>query len=424
MNRKSVLNFVLAAALMSAGCSGGEKVSRGNLFNDVTFNFEALRVLQYAVSGGSEINEVLDTVANIKDGDFDSWVSAWSERAATSEHYAQNSSDTASSAGHYARAHNYYRSAEFFISHDDPRKAELVRKTGETFYKSLDLQKIDYTRLEVPYGGTTLSAVYYQSQSSARKNRLLIGVCGFDSIQEELYFMYVKEALARGYDVLTYDGPGQGSSIRIKKILFTHEWEKPNGAVIDYFLAKYEKPEKLFLIGNSLGTMLVTRAAAFDSRVDGIVCFDVLYDFGEMALWDFPESTKKMVAEYPEKKVAPIAEKISEYIMHRDPKIRWAMNHGKWVFGVKSDIEVLKEYYKFTIKDIAKDVRCDVLLLAATEDHAVPFEFLEKSDKALTNARSIKKVAFDRDSGGYRHCQVGGLEVFHEALFGWLDSLK
>jgi alpha-beta hydrolase superfamily lysophospholipase len=41
----------------------------------------------------------------------------------------------------------------------------------------------------------------------------------------ELYFVLVKSAHERGYSVLIYDGPGQGSVPRDQGLTFT-EWEE------------------------------------------------------------------------------------------------------------------------------------------------------------------------------------------------------
>jgi len=78
-----------------------------------------------------------------------------------------------------------------------------------------------------------------------------------------------------GYGVLIYDGHGQGSVLRRQGLTFTH-WEKPTGAVLDAFLADHARPEKIVLVGMSMGGYLAPRAAAFDERFDGVVLRRVL----------------------------------------------------------------------------------------------------------------------------------------------------
>lgn len=51
---------------------------------------------------------------------------------------------------------------------------------------------------------------------------------------EELFMMTMifKDA---GYDIICFDGPGQGSALEDYKIPMTHEWEKPVKSILDYF---------------------------------------------------------------------------------------------------------------------------------------------------------------------------------------------
>jgi alpha-beta hydrolase superfamily lysophospholipase len=84
----------------------------------------------------------------------------------------------------------------------------------------------------------------------------------------------------RGYSVLTYEGPGQGEALRKYRLTYTPEWEKPVKAVLNEFLHTHAKPSKIVLIGMSMGGYFAPRAAAFEERIDGIVAYDTMYDFG------------------------------------------------------------------------------------------------------------------------------------------------
>jgi pimeloyl-ACP methyl ester carboxylesterase len=70
--------------------------------------------------------------------------------------------------------------------------------------------------------------------------------------------------------------------LRRQGLTFTH-WEKPTGAVLDAFLADHARPEKIVLVGMSMGGYLAPRAAAFDERFDGVVAYDVFFDMGATA---------------------------------------------------------------------------------------------------------------------------------------------
>lgn len=93
---------------------------------------------------------------------------------------------------------------------------------------------------------------------------------GNDSLLEE--FTDLLLYLARGgYEILAFEGPGQGAALRKSGLTFTPEWEKPVGAVLDFYGA-----EDVTIVGVSLGGELAMRAAAMEPRIRRVVAWCVL----------------------------------------------------------------------------------------------------------------------------------------------------
>ena len=61
---------------------------------------------------------------------------------------------------------------------------------------------------------------------------------GFDSTLEELYSSAAAPALERGYNCLTFEGPGQGRVIRKQKIPFRYDWEKVVTPALEFMISK------------------------------------------------------------------------------------------------------------------------------------------------------------------------------------------
>lgn len=57
---------------------------------------------------------------------------------------------------------------------------------------------------------------------------------GFDSLIEEFLGIWQRVA-AGGFDVVAFDGPGQGGARRLAGLPFEHDWEHPVAAVLDRF---------------------------------------------------------------------------------------------------------------------------------------------------------------------------------------------
>jgi pimeloyl-ACP methyl ester carboxylesterase len=60
--------------------------------------------------------------------------------------------------------------------------------------------------------------------NSGKPRPTLIFHGGFDSSVEELFFFGGAAAVRRGYNCLTFDGPGQGAPMREQKLLFRYDW--------------------------------------------------------------------------------------------------------------------------------------------------------------------------------------------------------
>ena len=106
--------------------------------------------------------------------------------------------------------------------------------------------------MEIPYEETTLPGYFYKveldddsnnSKSSSKPRPSLIAHGGFDSTLEELYISAALLRMERGYNCLTFEGPGQGGLIRKQKIPFRYDWEKVVTPVVDYALTN--KPKEI-----------------------------------------------------------------------------------------------------------------------------------------------------------------------------------
>jgi pimeloyl-ACP methyl ester carboxylesterase len=387
---------------------------RSRLYTDQTYHFESLRVLNNTSVVGGDPNEVFQTIAHVKAGDADGWYNAWMAEGDRLIALAQKTTDPMSKGNALLRAHNYYRSADFFLLHDDPRRSAAWKKNVDTFYQGLDVLHVPYERIKVPYGNSYLDADYYPGPAGSENKPLILVVTGYDGTRQEMYFSIIAAARARGYSVLTFDGPGQGSALRDRGITMTPEWEKPTGAVLDTFLATHTKPVSIVYLGESLGGYLAPRAAAFDSRINGVVSQDVFFDGGEAA----DKGTKPFIKWLMDNNHYGILSFLLKF--QHDPGAQWNHNNGMWVFGVQHPWDVSTAYKQYTLAPVASKITGDVLIMVGENDQFVTPDQGEKYKKSLTHARSVTMVTFDKASGGGEHCQIGAPSLWQAAFFDWL----
>jgi pimeloyl-ACP methyl ester carboxylesterase len=400
------------------------------IFQDPAFSFQLLRTIGSTYYGGADIGECLSTAYRIKEGNFESWYTEWLATAERVSKYGDNSLSSGrkvSAREAYLRAFNYYRNAEFFLhaNPQDPRIIETWQKSIDSFKKAAQLfvpYKVEF--VEIPYEGTSIPGCFYKvddndtSSPSSKPKPTLILHTGYDGTQEELYVTSVIAALDRGYNCLTFEGPGQGRVIRKQKIPFRYDWEKVVTPVIDFVVGNYEKQcdlKHLALMGISMGGYLAARAAAFEHRIAACILDDGVYDVYE----NFMEKLGTLSNAVAQGN-ATVVNTAIETSMYFDTGIRWIMSHGMWVFNAKDPLDFIQKNKDYTLKDVAENIECPTLVLEAQMDDDFP-----GGPKKVYDALKCPKkyVLFTAEEGAEDHCQVAALSLSNQRIFDWLDEV-
>lgn len=85
----------------------------------------AARIVNVAQLGGADFHEAHRVLERIEVGNGESWYREWraaAERIETSAHAAQAAGRPITARDAFLRAHNAYRTAQFFLVGSDPRK--------------------------------------------------------------------------------------------------------------------------------------------------------------------------------------------------------------------------------------------------------------------------------------------------------------
>jgi alpha-beta hydrolase superfamily lysophospholipase len=399
----------------------------GRLYADQTYHHQALRALNQIAAQGADVSEVLETTKHVRAGDAQGWYEAWTALGNRNLERAMATHDRMSRGQALLRAHTYYLRAEFFLPPDDPERPDSFARNKKAFYDGLNTLGVAYEKISIPYGSYHLNAVFYpasqpeHSATSAYANMdmPLIAFCGgSDTTVEELYFFLVAAAHARGYPVLTFEGPGQGSVLREQGLRLTPEWEKPTSAVLDAYLATHARPSKIVFVGLSLGGYLAARAAAFDHRIDGVVAYDVFFDGGAVARRNVPMAAFALRRIGLESLVGVFAAVKARF----DPASASGLNIAGWILGKSKPLDIVDGLSVYSLGDVADRIQQDVLIFAGAEDQFVPVEQVEQYKRALVNARSVTAKVYDEASGGSEHSQLGAPTLWQADFFDWLEE--
>ena len=293
---------------------------------------------------------------------------------------------------------------------------ETYEKSRKTFWQFLDLSGLCVEKVRIPYEGMTLPGYFYRVHDSRMPRPTLLSLGGFDSTGEELYFFAAATALKRGYNILTFDGPGQGELLRVAHLPARPVYEVPIRAAVDYLLTRSEvDPERIALMGTSLGSHYAARAAAFEPRVKALIIHGVLFD-----LWTMRTKTKPMLARLGDWKSKPRLEAVLQLAARFNTELRWQIENGMWVFGVQNVFEPIREMRRYSLTDTAGLIRQPTLILHGEKDHFIPREQVDLLCAALKAPKTLR--VFTQEEGAEEHCQIGNLALLHQVLFDWLDE--
>jgi len=239
---------------------------------------------------------------------------------------------------------------------------------------------------------------------------------GYDSYVEEWLpmFEFFRHA---GYDVIAFEGPGQGGALEEFNLTLTRDWHEPVGAILDHFAL-----DDVTLMGLSLGGCLVIRAAAFEKRVKRVVADDVMTSFAECIARQSGPNTARVLARLarvvPRLVDAAVTQRARQSLM-----VQWGVEQGLHVLGLSAPHEFFEAVPAYRTDDVSALVDQDVLLLCGAEDHYVPAHQLQDQMRSLTNARSLTTRTFTRAEQAQNHCQIGNLGLSLRVVTSWLESL-
>jgi len=317
--------------------------------------------------------------------------------------------------GQNLKAAYYLRAAEFFLLVGDPQRMPMREKFVQLTRDHYGVKSGDQHR--VPYSdGVAQGFLPGYRFTPVRPKGTVVFFGGFDSYLEELFlgFFWLRDA---GYDVVAFEGPGQGGALFDAGLPMTHEWEKPVAAVLDHFGLS-----DVSLIGLSMGGYFAIRAAAFEPRVRRVIAYDIFFDAFECNLRQMPSSFRLLLLVLLRLKQDVLVNALARRAARRSLVIWWGLHQAMHVTGTPTPAAYLHAIRRYTAAGISGRVAQDVLLLAGSEDHYVPLAQFYKQIAALEHTRSLTARLFTRAESAQNHCQAGNYGLAFQVIAAWLDS--
>lgn len=394
------------------------------MLRDELLDGQLLRAVGAAGHHGADVGECLQAMTGLDEGDLDAWYDAWkalAERTVALADAAEEAGDRVGARNAFLRACTYHRTSGgmLYSTPADPRMAQSNTLQTEAFRRAAALMDTPVETVEIPFEGTTLPGYFLKAaDESGVRRATVIGLGGYDGTVEELYFYIAAPAVARGYNVLIFDGPGQGAALLQQGLTMRSEWETVVTPVVDYLVARDDvDADRVALAGLSLGGFLGPRAAAKEHRLAALVADSGSFDMYAMGLTRMP---RPLASGYQagnataRKAVATILKRLV-----RKPTAGWGLRRGMVVHGVDTPLAYLDTMTDFRLDGYAQTIDCPTLVTYAEGDDigaSAPqlYDALTVADKTL--------IRFTVAEGAGDHCESGARTLFDTRAFGWLDQ--
>ncbi|MFC2169943.1 alpha/beta hydrolase [Acidobacteriota bacterium] len=302
----------------------------------------------------------------------------------------------------------YYRAAEFYTFQGDPEKELFYDKFSEFFYKAFQNEGIE--RFKIPYNNTFLPAIKIQPVGKKKGSIVIHG--GFDSFIEEFY-SWMRFFSDHGYEVVAFEGPGQGGARKKYGLTLDHEWEKPAKAILDYF-----KLQNVTWLGISMGGWFCFRAAAFEPRIKRVIASGIAYDYKQ-----FPNKAGQLLMKLFFYHLRDFTNKMTIKKMKKDGMHAWTIGNLMYITNKKTPMDAFDAVAKLNEENLHSElVKQDVLILTGREDHFIPHKMHGKQVKALISAKSITARIFTKGEQAHKHCQIGNIGLALNVMLKWIEQ--
>lgn len=361
-----------------------------------------------AMNCGAQIGEIDRVCAPLvevsKQGDdegTEQFFWSWCEMADKLARYAAEdraAGHNLSAGAKYARASTYLMVAERMQARDFGPRAEAYRKMKDTFALAVECGEENCEFVDIPFEGSSYPALFVRAEAVDGPARTMVFCNGLDSMKEMVYRAGMPAELARrGISTLIVDQPGTGGALRDQELHGFHDSERWASAAVDYLLTRPDvDPERIGIMGWSLGGYYAPRAAAFEKRFSLCAVWGANYNWGELQKRRLAREGDRPVPHY------------------------WS--HVQWVFGKDSLEEFMEWAPCMTLEGVVEQITVPFLVTHGESDRQIPMEFALPQYELATASPKREWHLFSNDLGGSSHASADNEAIATSFVSDWIND--
>ena len=383
-----------------------------HVFQHGDMQFQFLIALGGVYERAADVGELFAIAAQIPDGDYDAWFAAFvaaGDRMSGIAEACETAGDLVSAREAWLRASTYYGQAYFFTygTQQPDRIADVWEQSRVAFDRFAALLQPAAEPVEIPYDGTTLPGYVVRVDDSGAPRPWLVMNNGSDGTMGDMWVQGAAAGLRRGFNVLLFDGPGQGAALWRQQLYFRPDWEAVLTPVVDYLVGRPDvDPERIVLIGVSQGGFWVPRALAYEHRFAAAVANPGVVEVGASWAARMPPGTMEGLLNAPEEQRTQIAADINQGVdeaMAESIDFRFTVKMRMAPYGIDNFAELLETIAAYTLTTDEMGQITTPLLIADPEGEQF---WPGQSQQVYDGVAGPKELlTFTAAEGADLHCQ-------------------
>ncbi|OGB21164.1 MAG: hydrolase, partial [Burkholderiales bacterium RIFCSPHIGHO2_12_FULL_65_48] len=281
----------------------------------------------------------------------------------------------------YRRASGYLITAERLQAHNAPGRLAIYQRALALFLQGSRLMGDRVQRVEIPYEGKHLSALYYPADGLQPGERapLCVQLNGLDSSKEMKVLVGLPAWLAkRGVSSLVVDQPGTGEALRLHGLTARYDTEHWASRVVDWLEQHPDvDPKRIGCEGVSLGGYYCPRAVAMEPRFACGVAWGANHDWR-----DVQKRRLEKEGDFP----------VPHY---------WA--HVCWVWGAKDVDDFMRIAENVHLDGVVEKIKVPFLVTHGERDSQIPLKWAHRTYEQLVNSPQRELKVFTDREGGSQH---------------------
>lgn len=279
----------------------------------------------------------------------------------------------------FNRAATYLITCERLQAHGAEGRLALYQRHLDAFARGLRLSRENCERVEIPYEGKHLAALYVRAENVDGPAPLLVQVNGLDSTKEMKYRVGLPQWLARrGVSSLVVDQPGTGEALRLQGLHARYDSEHWASRIVDWLEKRADVDAKrIGMEGVSLGGYYCPRAVAFEPRFACGVVWGANHDWRDVQKKRLAREGSLPVPHYWE--------------------------HVRWVWGAKDTDDFMRIAENVHLDGVLDRIKVPFLVTHGEKDSQIPLQWAQRTYDQLVNSPKRELKVFTAREGGVQH---------------------